>query len=275
VLARVPYKWPLALDLLKVQYEAMYSGHLLEALTDYVTIAGTIRLELWGVTGYITTDPENVETILSTRFEDYGLGSRRVAGIPLLGEGIFAQDGSAWKHSRELIRRQFVRVQKQTLEVFTPHINELISTMKNQAKSGEMVDLKPIFYDFSLSTTTELLFGEPCSTLSKEDSDEFQRSFDYAALCVGIRVRLADLAPLYNPTKFKIACKVVRDWATYFASKALKYKDEVGEQKASEKYSFIIDLWKDMRDETLVRDQLLHILIAGRDSTAALLSWTW
>lgn len=55
----------------------------------------------------------------------------------------------------------------------------------------------------------------------------------------------------------------------------MKYKDEFGEEKAFEKYSFIIDLWKEMRDEKLVRDQLLHILVAGRDSTAALLSWTF
>lgn len=274
VIPKVPYKWPLGLDLLKVQFNALFSGHTLEALTDYITIADTVRLELWGVTGYITIDPENIETILSTRFDDYGLGNRRVASFPLLGEGIFSQDGPPWKHSRDLIRRQFVRVQKQTLQVFTPHIDELVSKLYKAVEDSNMVDLKPFFFEFTLETTTELLFGEPHSSLPKEDRDALRDSFDYAALGVGIRVRLADLAPLYNPAKFRRACGVVRNWATFFANKALKYKDEVGEEKASEKYSFIIDLWREMKDESLVRDQLLHILIAGRDSTAALLSWT-
>lgn len=274
VLPRVPYKWPLALDLLKIQYDALLSGHTLEVLTEYITIASTVKFEQWGVTGYITTDPKNIETILSTRFEDYGLGSRRVAGLPLLGEGIFAQDGPAWKHSRELIRRQFVRVQKQNLQAFTSHVNELCNTLKQAARSGEIVNLQPLFFEFTLGTTTNLLFGEPHSSLAKGDRDALRDNFDYAALIVGIRVRLADLAPLYSPAKFKKACKVVRDWATFFANKALRYKDEVGEEKAFEEYSFIIDLWKEMKDENLVRDQLLHILIAGRDSTACLLSWT-
>jgi len=243
-------------------------------LTDYITIAGTVRLELWGVTGFITTDPENVETILSTRFEDYGLGSRPLASVPLLGEGIFGQDGPAWKRSRELIRHQFVRIQKQNLDVFTPHVDELVSNLRRKAESGNVVNLKPMFFDFTLGATTKLLFGEPHSSLSVEDRDEFQKSFDYAALGVGIRVRMADLAPLYNPKKFRDACRTVRNWATFFAQKALKYKDEFGEEEAASKYPFIIDLWKDMRDESLVRDQLLHVLIAGRDSTAALLSWT-
>jgi cytochrome P450 len=111
-------------------------------------------------------------------------------------------------------------------------------------------------------------------TVAKEDWDASRDNFDYAALIVGIQVWLANLAPLYSPTKFKKACEVVRDWATFFANKALRYKDEVGEEKAFEKYSFIIDLWKEMKDENLVRDQLLHIFIAGRDTTACLLSWT-
>ncbi|KAI1393503.1 cytochrome P450 [Hypoxylon trugodes] len=275
VLPRVPYKWPLALDLLKVQFDALFSGHTLEALTDYITIADTIRLELWGVTGYITTDPENIETILSTRFEDYGLGNRRVATLPFLGEGIFSQDGGPWKRSRDPIRRQFARVQKQTLQVFTPYIEGLTSKLNDAAGQAEVIDLQPFFLEFTLDTTTELLFGEPHSSLPKESRDALRDNFDYATLGVGIRVRLADFAPLYNPTRFKKAYRVVRKWATFFADRALKYKDEVGEEKAFEKYSFIIDLWREMGDEKLVRDQLLHILMAGRDSMAALLSWTF
>jgi cytochrome P450 len=263
------------MNLLKVSIEAMFGGHTLEVLTPYVTIAPTIRIGLWGVTGYITTDPENISTILSERFEDYGLGARRIAALPLLRDGIFSQDGHAWKRSRDLIRRQFVRVQQQSLDVFTPPVDELVSSLAQAAAGGEIVDLMPVFYEFTLSTTTELLFGEPHSSMPKKDRDALRDNLDYATFGVGLRVRLADLAPLYNPAKFRRACKGVREWATFFADKAFKYKDEVGEEKASEKYSFIMDLWKEMRDEGLVRDQLLHILMAGRDSTAALLSWTW
>ncbi|KAK0646880.1 n-alkane-inducible cytochrome P450 [Cercophora newfieldiana] len=275
VLPKVPYRWPLGLDLVAVQYKAMRDGHCLEALTDYITVAGIIRLELWGVTGYITTDPENIQTILSTKFDDYGLGSRRIASLPFLGEGIFGQDGSAWKRSRTLIKRQFMRVQKQSLKAFAPHVDGLVWAMREASSSGGVVDLQPLFLEFALNTTTMLLFGEPHSSLPKTDRDALRDGFGCAALGVGIRVRLADLAPLYSPAKFRRACKLVRDWASSFANKALRYKDEVGEEKAVEKYPFIIDLWKEMRDADLVRDQLLHILIAGRDSTAALLSWTF
>ena len=41
-----------------------------------------------------------------------------------------------------------------------------------------------------------------------------------------------------------------------------------------EKYAFIQDLYDEYKDPVLVRDQLVNVLIAGRDTTAALLSWT-
>lgn len=276
VVPRVPYKWPLAIDLFKIQYDALRSGHTLEAFSKYINIEGTIKFEVFGGSGLIINDPKNIEAILSTHFEDYGLGSRRIGALPLLGEGIFTQDGTAWQHSRELIRRQFVRVQKQNLRDFTAHVDELVSALADAAvDSDTVVNMQPYFTEFTLGTTTQLLFGEPHSVLPKADRDALRESFDYASQIFGIRLRLADLAPLYNPPKFKKACKIVRDWATFFSDKAMRYKDTFGEEKAFDKYSFLVDLWREMRDEGLVRDQLLHILIAGRDTTAATIGWTF
>lgn len=54
----------------------------------------------------------------------------------------------------------------------------------------------------------------------------------------------------------------------------MKYQDDFGEEATTEKYGFIIDLWKEMQDFELVRDQLLHVLMAGRDALASFLAWT-
>ncbi|KAK7998780.1 n-alkane-inducible cytochrome P450 [Apiospora marii] len=270
----VPYKWPLALDLVKRQYDILFSDHTFEGMTPYFDLAGTCCIHLFGLTGYFTTDPDNIEAILCTNFEDYGLGTRRLASFPLLGEGIFSQDGSAWRHSRELIRRQFVRVQKQTPQAFTSHVEHLVSGIAEAAVNG-IVDLKPLMFEYTLNTTTMLLFGEPHSSMEKPEREAVRENFDYATFGCGIRVRLADAAFLYNPSKFRKACKAVHVWATFFAKKAIKHYEDFGEDAASEKYAFIVDLWKEIRDFELVRDQLLHVLVAGRDSTASLLSWTF
>lgn len=43
---------------------------------------------------------------------DFHLGPRSLAMKSMIGDGIFTQDGAAWKkHPRELLRHQFVRMQ--------------------------------------------------------------------------------------------------------------------------------------------------------------------
>lgn len=273
VQATLPYKWPFALDLLKRQYDALPSGRLLEFQTRYMDIAPTLRIDILGE-GYIITDPVNIEAILSTRFEDFGLGSRRAGLLPLLGEGIFTQDGSAWRHSRELLRRQFSRIRETELTSFGEHADILLRALELESQASGIVDMQPHFFEYTLGTTTHLLFGEPHHNLPGQERLALRDNFDYATLIAAIRLRLADLSWVYTTPKFRKACKGVRDWATLFSEKALDFLEKHGEEAAMEKYSFIVDLWRDTHDRKIVRDQLLHVLIAGRDTTACLLSWT-
>ncbi|RDW82928.1 hypothetical protein BP5796_04419 [Coleophoma crateriformis] len=271
---KLPYHWPFALDILKKQYDALPSQRLLAFQSQYFDRIGpNMKLGLFGQDGYMTTDPKNIEAILSTHFEDWGLGSRRPGLFPLLGEGIFTQDGKPWRHSRELLRRQFVRIQYQNLKVFDEHINDLITGLI-QADPGT-VDLQPYFFRFTLATTTDLLFGEPVSTLGNDVQDTFGTNFDYASGICALRLRLADLHWLYKTKKFKDACNVVKKYAEFFVTQALKDREKNGQEAASERYPFILDLYEDLQDPALVRDQLVHVLIAGRDTTACLMSWAF
>lgn len=273
--ATIPHKWPFGFDLLKKQWDILPLGRLLESQTPYMNIAPTFVFPLLGG-GLVTTDPENLEALLSTRFEDFDLGSRRMGLLPLLGEGIFTQDGMAWRHSRKLLRRQFSRISETGLASFDKHAGILIGSLQQQAKLNPtgIVDMQPLFFDYTLSTTTELLFGEPHSSMPQQDRDTLRDNFDYAAMFSAVRLRLADLAWVYTSRKFRDSCKGVRDWATFFADKALAYMEEHGEEAAMEKYAFIVEQWQETHDRDVVRDQLLHVLIAGRDTTACLLSWT-
>ena len=73
----LPYKWPLALDLLKRQYDVLPSQKLLAFYNQYFDVMPNFEFHLFGQVGYLTTDPRNVESILSTRFEGiYPIGQK-------------------------------------------------------------------------------------------------------------------------------------------------------------------------------------------------------
>ena len=196
------------------------------------------------------------------------MGSRRGALLPFIGEGIFTQDGPAWKHSRELLRRPFLKSHYQDLKGFGEHIGSLIAGLSS---CRGVVDLQPFLFRFTLATTTALIFGQSVDGLEDAQQD-FAKDFDYASMISSLRVRVQDFYWAYKPSRYKAACRGIKEFANVFVTQALQEKNRMGPD--SDRYAFIQDLYDEMQDPALVRDQLVNVLLAGRDTTACLLSWT-
>ena len=190
----------------------------------------------------------------------------------MIGEGIFTQDGEPWKHSREILRRQFVRMQYQDLRLFEAPLDELLAELK--ALPSGVVDLQPLFFRFTLTTTTSLIFGEPFAGLSPTDHEQFGENFNYSTLVTAMRLRLVNWCWLYTPLKYRRSCTMLKRYARHYVDHALTDMRANGTKEAFERHPFIIDLYQELQDPDLVRDQLMNVLMAGRDTTACLLSWT-
>jgi len=68
------------------------------------TGAITYRYSILGNKNIFTADEKNVQAILATQFNDFDLGPHRRGNFwPLLGNGIFSQDGKGWEHSRAMV----------------------------------------------------------------------------------------------------------------------------------------------------------------------------
>lgn len=204
---------------------------------------------------------------------DFGFGPRRNIFFPLLGEGIFTQDGAAWKHSRDLLKPQFARSHYRNLDIFREHVDNLISWIPG---NGEPVDLQPLFFRFTFDTTTALLFGKSVYSLKRDASDEekrFAESFDIAQQYLVKRYRLLDLYFLIGGRKFIQACESVHKFVDNIAAQGLRSLAKES-QDGQNRYLFLDTLYRDTDNKIALRDQLLNMLLAGRDTTACLLSWT-
>ncbi|KAL8985943.1 MAG: hypothetical protein Q9177_004295 [Variospora cf. flavescens] len=270
--SKLPSKWPLGLGVLYQQWKANADKRLLAFQQPFLDELGpSLEIEILGSIGYTTFDPENIEAALWTRFDDYCLGSRRGAMFPFLGEGIFTQDGGPWKHSRELLRRPFLKTHYQDLKGFKEPVQTLLTKLSS---SSGIVDLQPLFFQFTLATTTALIFGQPVESSENDQQDSFASSFDHASWITTLRSRLTDLYWIYKPSHFRAACRIVQEFADGFVTRALSASSEGKKGTVSDRYAFIDDLYAEYRDIRLVRDQLINVLLAGRDTTACLLSWT-
>ena len=164
-------------------------------------------------------------------------------------------------------------MQYQDLTVFQEHVDNLIKTLN---LSNGTVDMQPLFFRYTLDTTTALIFGQSVNSLVNEGQDSFSVDFSEAADITAYRGRLGDLYWAYTPARFSQACKSIKIYVDGYVQNALKSLDlsKESSQDSSDQFLFIKELQKELRDPILVRDQLVNCLLAGRDTTACLMSWT-
>ena len=136
-----------------------------------------------------------------------------------------------------------------------------------------VVDLQPLLFHFTLSTTFGPIFGQSIETLTKKEQADFANSFDYASFIYATNIRLVDLYRAYTPRRYTRACDTVRIFASDYVEQALREKSDA-ETEASIRFAFIHELHDELQDPALDRDQLVHVMVAGRDTTACLMSWT-
>ncbi|KGR04276.1 cytochrome P450 52A4 [Candida albicans L26] len=244
---------------------------------------GTGELRIFGMHLIETKDPENIKAVLATQFNDFSLGTRHGFLYSLLGDGIFTLDGAGWKHSRSMLRPQFAREQIAHVKILEPHMQVFFKHIRKN--KGKTFDIQELFFRLTVDSSTEFLFGSSVESLRDETigmspsvknlagRDEFADAFNYSQTINAYRFLLQQFYWLCNGTKFRKSIAAVHKFSDFYVQKALSLsQDELDEQKG---YVFLYELAKQTRDPKVLRDQLLNILVAGRDTTAGLLSFVF
>ncbi|EED16091.1 cytochrome P450 alkane hydroxylase, putative [Talaromyces stipitatus ATCC 10500] len=249
----------------------------------------TFEQVVLGTKTIVTIEPDNIKALLATQFNDFGLGRRRNVFSPFLGDGIFTLDDAGWSHSRAMLRPQFSRDQVADVGMLGDHVNQLISLMPGD---GTPFDIQEYFFRLTLDTATEFLFGESTNCLLENQNVQkksalssiggeqgfayaFNRSQDYVVQ----RARAQDLYWLVTSAEDRRNCKLVHNVVDHYVDTALaRYNSAGGDQEKfigspnSDRYVFLNAMVRETQDRRALRDQMLNILLAGRDTTASLLS---
>ncbi|KAG7662130.1 uncharacterized protein J8A68_004392 [[Candida] subhashii] len=268
--------------LLKAKSEDRLTEFLMDVFAHYPN--NTFFLRLAGVLKVVfTVDPDNMKAVLATQFNDFSLGRRHAHFKPLLGDGVFTLDGEAWKFTRGMLRPQFAREQIGHVQLLEPHVQVLAKHI--ELYQGETFDLQKLFFQFTVDTSTELLFGESVHSLYDEhlglpcpnnipERDGFAEAFGISQTILASRAYSQIFHHLFNSAQFRHCNKKVQALAQYYVQLALELTPEELEVKSKGNYTFLYELVKKTRSPKMLQDQLLNIMVAGRDTTAGLLSFT-
>ncbi|KAK4507062.1 hypothetical protein PRZ48_000796 [Zasmidium cellare] len=250
-----------------------------------------------------TIESANIQAMLATQFKDFGMGRMRINQFyPILGNSIFSSDGrfvatlktsshvltisSDWEHARSLFRPQFNREQINDMEETEQAVQQLINALGPTDNDSwtQGTKLLPLLYNFTLDTATAFLFGESVNSQAIHNSQQtsstgttaaknFMRDFEIASEYMMHRIRFQSLYRLADGLQFRRAVRSIRNFTEHFVRRVL---DPAAREKAAgKKYNLLAALATSTQDRTDLRNQTLAILLAGRDTTAGLLGWSF
>ncbi|KAL8711970.1 MAG: hypothetical protein Q9220_003666 [cf. Caloplaca sp. 1 TL-2023] len=164
--------------------------------------------------------------------------------------------------------------------IFT-QVEEHTAYLVDCIPTDEFVDLQTLFFRFTFDTTTFLLFGKSMNSLqatverdeSKTGEGRFSEAFRVSQNYLFRRGRLGDLYWLIGGKDFRRHCSIVHEFIDDAVQEALSAEYQKG--KAADVHSFLDALIQQTRDPKVLRDQLLNVMLAGRDTTACCLTWTF
>ncbi|KAI9268173.1 cytochrome P450 [Phascolomyces articulosus] len=236
----------------------------------------------------ITIDPEIIEYILRSNFANYpkGLIIRQSLG-DLLGDGIFTSNGEVWRYQRKMASHIFnvSNFQNRFTEVFVNELDVICREIFDpKIKTQESVDFHDIMHRYTLDSFALLGYGVELKASTNKEDMPFITSFDICQRNCFERLhspiaRLKEaIQSMYLPFEKTMAYhyKVVHEFSNEIVQERRKKVAE-GQEFNDLLYRFMVarnQNGEPLNDQEL-GDNILNFIIAGRDTTAQLLSWTF
>ncbi|CAG8560489.1 3316_t:CDS:2, partial [Ambispora gerdemannii] len=227
----------------------------------------------------VINTPELIEHMLKDNFLNYPKGPYFYRLLSeLFGSGIFNVDGQSWKVQRRITSQIFQGKNFRAIicREFGEHSKTVLGILSKAAETGESIDLQNLFFRFTFDAFMKICFGQNLDTLTNpENLPLFAVAFDRVQETIKRRL-LNPLWPILEMfgRKNRKHWKILDDYA-YNVIRERRRKPLNTEHPTD-----ILQLFMDTKytdGETLsdkeLRDIILNLIVAGRDTTAVALSW--
>lgn len=224
--------------------------------------------------GIITANPENIQHILKTKFENYPKGERFINLLQdFLGTGIFNSDGDLWKLQRKTASYEFNTkslrnfiVQNVTVETET----RLIQILSKAAEKNEIIDLQDVLERFAFDNVCKLAFdvdpgclgGNGTTGAAMLSSGRFMSLFPFLW-------KMKKIFNVGSERRLKESITTVHE----FADEIIRSRMEAKESPTKGEDLLSRFIGTEEASPEFLRDIVISFILAGRDTTSSALSW--
>ncbi|KAH8831701.1 cytochrome P450 [Flagelloscypha sp. PMI_526] len=211
----------------------------------------------------------------------------------LLGSGVFNSDGDVWKMHRNATRPYFTKDRIAHLDNFDRHAEIALDLAQVRLKEGQAIDFQDLIARFTLDSATQFLFDYDVQSLdaglpyaqssnipnpthfTNHSSNAFVNAFLQGQDATSQRIRSGKNASLLeiNGNPIPPLRAIIDPYIDGITEQVMKRRSN-GEKTDEDGLSLLEHLAEFMDDPAALRDEVINILVAGRDTTASLLTFT-
>ncbi|KAF8893053.1 cytochrome P450 monooxygenase pc-3 [Infundibulicybe gibba] len=285
-------RWPAGIGLISTMINGREHGHPVDVMHTWIQQYGNaMRLKLLAQTHIVTVEPHHIKAILANQFENFEKGPVVFSQLhSFLGAGVFNSDGDMWKFHRSMTRPFFTRDRITDFDNFERHADSALLLAKARLAEGYAIDFQDLVSRFTLDSATEFLFGTDVRSLSaglpypetasdknspshlNHPSHRFVESFMAGQTGLSSRFGFGLEWPLseFWGDVIKPHRAVVDDFIKPLLARAIERKEKIQE---GDEVNLLDHLLKHTEDEQVLKDELVNLLVAGRDTTACTLTF--
>ncbi|WP_136592430.1 cytochrome P450 [Salinigranum halophilum] len=232
-----------------------------------------VHFELGPIDTYMITNPTDIERVLVTddakytkpKFQDDAIGD-------LLGEGLLLSEGDTWRKQRELAQPAFLMSR---LSGLSDQMVDYTVGMLDDWTGGEVVNVHLEMARLTVKIIVEAMFG---STIDDERVRTVQENLEPLGSRFEpnpFRFAIPDWAPTKENREYKRALSTIEEVVWDLIDEREGTQDGDGEEPM-DLLSILLRARAEGRqtDENL-RDEMVTMLLAGHDTTALTLTYTW
>ena len=231
------------------------------------------RIDLASQRYYLLSNPEHVRHVLQDNNKNYikGYGKVRV----LLGDGLVLSEGSFWRRQRRLMQPAFHRRRlARFAEVMTEETAKMLDGWEARVSGGRPLDVAMEMTLLTQRIIVKAMFGEDVGA----EGGRIARAFETALAGIETRFLIPlwiTRLPLPANRRFENALRTIDD----AVHRIIGERRCSGREGGDDLLSMLMEARDEETGETMsdrqIRDEVTTIYLAGHETTAVTLSWTW
>lgn len=225
---------------------------------------------------FLICHPNDIKYVLVENARNYTKGRGLEKAKPLLGNGLLTSEGEFWLRQRRLAQPAFHREHIASLaEVMTSVTDGMLRRWEGYARTSRTLDVADEMMKLTLTIVTRALFN---TALTRDDIETVSSAFPPL-----LRWATERVTAIFDFTESWPTLENRRREQHTAALDRIVYRIIEERRRSSVEQHDLLGLLMSARDadtgatmtDRQLRDEIMTIFIAGHETTALLLAWTW